>query len=80
MNLSYDYEEFLGEFFDEMKEGNLTVDSHILIVRKKEPVFGDYHPIIEWYYIDAELSGGFATEAVVLNVVLEEMEDWNRII
>jgi hypothetical protein len=80
MFISYDYSEFLQEFLKELNDEILTIDSRILIVRKEEPVFECYHPIIDWYYIDNELEEGIVVTPATVGEVIAEMEKWNRII
>lgn len=52
MHISYDYDELIKEFEEELEDGILYLDSEVKIIRKSEPVYQDYRPIIDWYYID----------------------------
>lgn len=87
MKLSYDYEELLQEFKEELEDEVLTLDSEVYILRKDEPIFGNYYPIIDWYYLEdnernyPEFKEDFPKLRIEkLSDVLSEMEEMNRII
>jgi len=77
MNLSYDYSDLLKEIKEEIKDGTLTPESEILLLRgsplsfKMIPEFrviaiaqganAEYRPIIDWYYDDLQ------TEKILAN-------------
>ena len=50
VNYSYDYEELLKDIDCELAEGCLNINSHIQVLRSDEVAFGDYRPIVDYYY------------------------------
>ena len=52
INYSYDYDELLCDLENELETSDLHKTSYIQILRSEEPVFGDYKPIIDYYYED----------------------------
>lgn len=52
MKISYDYEEFLQEFKEEIEDNILDKESIIWIIRAEEPIYADYYPIIDWSYYE----------------------------
>lgn len=78
MHISYDYTELLGELKSELLHGNLNISSDIRIVRENTPVFGDYKPIIDWYYHDDIINED--NELINVTRAVDEMESVNSII
>ncbi|ATF25329.1 hypothetical protein [Brochothrix thermosphacta] len=78
MHISYDYTELLGELKSELLHGNLNINSNIRIVRENTPVFGDYKPILDWYYHDDIINED--NELINVTRAVDEMESVNSII
>lgn len=78
MHISYDYTELLRELKSELLYGNLNISSNIRIVRENTPVFGDYKPIVDWYYHDDIINED--NELINVTRAVDEMESVNSII
>lgn len=78
MHISYDYTELLGELKSELLHGNLNINSNIRIVRENTPVFGDYKPILDWYYHDDIINED--NDLINVTRAVDEMESVNSII
>lgn len=79
---SYDYTEMLNEFIEDINDGILNLDSKVWIIRKDTPVFENYHPIIDWFYLDdlktfAKLEDKLTAKKMKVEDVLNEMNDMN---
>lgn len=78
MHISYDYTELLRELKSELLYGNLNISSNIRIVRENTPVFGDYKPIVDWYYHDDIINED--NELINVTRAVDEMESVDSII
>lgn len=47
---SYDYSELIERLNSELKSGAIDKDGTIQILRDFQPKFGDYYPIIDYFY------------------------------
>lgn len=85
MKISYDYGEFLQEFKEEIEDNILDKESYIWIIRAENPVYADYYPIIDWYYLDdlkndeTDSMDKVRAKKRQLGAVLSEMLDVNDI-
>lgn len=86
MKISYDYSDLMDELMADVKDGMLKPDDNIFIIREKYAIANDYHPIVDWYYLE-----DLSTQAIdendklravkkSVNDVLIEMIDWNTIV
>lgn len=77
--MKVNYKELIEEISDEVKEGILTPEDTIQILRDTTPVFENYCPVIDWYYDDYTMNEE-------LNTPLEDMylpeefstEEWEQ--
>lgn len=88
MKFSYDYEDLINELKEEIVDGILKPTDYIDIVRA-DPLENGYRPIIDWYYVNGELSEAEVKQYVrdagnmesdLLGNVLIEMEELNKTI
>ncbi len=84
MHLSYDYTELMQEFTRLLHKGTLRQDSHIYIIRQRLPVYGNYYPIIDWYYMSdlqytAITDSRFYPIKIQVGAVIAEMEQWGTV-
>ena len=87
MKISYDYSELLFEINSDIAEELIDTSGDIWIIRDDEPVYENYKPIVDYYYInDLKLdnlydsSDGFKAIKLPVSKVLDEMNELNRII
>lgn len=55
MRISYDYTELITELHEELKDGALSLESRIQVLRSQDEIWRGYHPIIDWYYEDSTM-------------------------
>lgn len=55
MRISYDYTELITELHKELKDGALSLESRIQILRSQDEIWRGYRPIIDWYYEDSTM-------------------------
>lgn len=87
--ISYDYEELIRELKEEVEDGILKLTDYIDVVRGTEIEGSGYRPIIDWYYVNGELSeeevkqyvaDAQNIETMLLGNVLIEIEEKNKVI
>ena len=77
--ISYDYEEFLNEFREEIEDGILSLESEVAILRHSDERFnGAYAPIIDWWYLEDVEKDNF--EIISVKNLLDEMEKVNSVL
>lgn len=77
MNFSYDYEELIEEMKSDLREGLISLNDKIKIVRGQK-IANRYYPIIDYYYDDNEPDEKY--EEMQVSKALEEMEFYDRVI
>lgn len=86
MKISYDYSGLIQELKSDVLEGLISLDGYLYIIRSEKPVYDNYRPIVDYYYVETlssmafEEADKFKAVKTTVKKVLEEMEEWNRII
>jgi len=70
----YNYDPLLSELLEDIEDGVIELEEDIYIIRKTEPLFENYRPILDYEYDDI-LDG--PCERMRVSWVLKEMEDMN---
>lgn len=78
MKYSYDYEDFLIELNNDVNEGLIRLSDDVKVVRSEQPVFSNYHAVIDYYYDDENCDEIY--EVMKVSVLLEEMNNFNEIL
>lgn len=68
---SWDYEDLIEEFKEELDDKTLTYDDEVYIVRGEEIEDWNYRPIIDWYYIDDDYGDDEVEKMRVFEVMAE---------
>lgn len=68
---SWDYEDLIEEFKEELDDKTLTYDDEVYIVRGEEIEEWNYRPIIDWYYIDDDYGDDEVEKMRVFEVMAE---------
>ena len=55
IKFSYDYTDLIHDIEDDLKEGSLTADADIQILRGEPVQDLGYAPVIDYYYVDSEM-------------------------
>lgn len=88
--ISYDYADLISELNEDLRDGILSLDDTIQILRADEEVTRYYRPVIDWYYSDERMVNHpdkvqyeqDKPKLISISVAdcLDEMEQWNAII
>lgn len=68
---SWDYEDLIEEFKEELDDKTLTYDDEVYIVRGEKIEEWNYRPIIDWYYIDDDYGDDEVEKMRVFEVMAE---------
>ena len=54
--ISYDYADLISELNEELRDGILSLDDTIQILRSDEEITRYYRPVVDWYYSDEKMA------------------------
>ena len=54
--ISYDYSDLISELNEELRDGILSIDDTIQILRADEEITRYYRPVVDWYYSDEKMA------------------------
>ncbi len=72
----YNYNDLRSEIEDEIRDGVLENDDYLYVIRRVEPVFDDYRPILDFEHQDIE---GESFEKMLVTEILKEMSEMSRL-
>ena len=88
--ISYDYTGLISELNEELRDGILSLDDTIQILRADKEITRYYRPVIDWYSSDERMVNHLdkvqyeqdKPKLISISVkdCLNEMEQWNAII
>lgn len=73
--MKYNYTDILEEINEDIENGVLGLEDDLYVIRKTEPLFDDYRPILDYEYQD--IPDEFC-EKIRVSWVLKEMNDLNK--
>lgn len=76
MSNIYNYNDLRSEIEDEVSNRVLDLEDEIFVIRREEPIFDDYRPILDYEYADIP---GEAFEKMTVNDVLNEMKEMSKL-
>jgi len=71
----YDYKDLISEIEEDIEDGVVTLEDDLFVIRRTEPLFNDYRPILDYEYDDI-MDG--PCEKVRVSWILKEMQDMNK--
>lgn len=72
--MKYNYTDILEEINEDVENGILGLEDDLYVIRKTEPLFDDYRPILDYEYQDIPED---SFEKIRVSWVLKEMNDMN---
>lgn len=72
---TYNYKELKEEILEEIEDGIITLDDDLYIIRRTEPLFDTYRPILDYEYHD--IPDG-PCEKMRVSWILKEMDDMQK--
>ncbi len=72
----YNYNDLRSEIEDEIRDGVLENDDYLYVIRREEPVFDDYRPILDFEHQDIE---GESFEKMLVTEILKEMSEMSKL-
>lgn len=76
MSNIYNYNDLKSEIEDEINSGVLDNEDELFVIRRAEPVFDDYRPILDYEYRDI---AGESFEKMTVSDVLKEMKEMSKL-
>jgi len=71
----YDYKDLISEIEEDIEDGVVRLEDDLFVIRRTEPLFNDYRPILDYEYDDI-MDG--PCEKVRVSWILKEMQDMNK--
>lgn len=69
----YNYNDLMAEILEDVEDNIMTLEDDLFIIRRSEPLFDDYRPILDYEYQD--IPDG-PCEKMRVSWILKEMEDF----